>query len=418
MFTRWGTPAAVVTDNGAIFTATPRRGGRSAPQDHRIGELAAHASTTWSARWAARRCAGTTAEHLFTDTDLGGYVSHRTAGLNYQADSLSRNSGVYLRRLPDIRTSFPRDQQSHQSGVHHQGATPMCPYPLRQRRNRDSRWTAQVVDNTHRGSSGRRPRSAAGNGAARRGARAQAPGSAPGHARRAQLRPEPEGDAGPQGGGPVIPPGVEAKQLAAEVRRELSTLDRVTADIVARHLVAAGELLADDPEAALDHARAARSRSARIAAVREAVAIAAYQCGDWAQALAELRAARRMGSKSELLALIADCERGLGRPERAIELARGPEAAKLTGDDADELRIVAAGARADLGQLEQALTVLSTPQLDPNRTGSTPARLFYAYAETLLALGRGDEALQWFLRSAAADVDGVTDAEDRVSELA
>ncbi|EUA42791.1 hypothetical protein I553_6654 [Mycobacterium xenopi 4042] len=51
-----------------------------------------------------------------------------------------------------------------------------------------------------------------------------------------------------------------------------------------------------------------------------------------------------MGSKSALLPLIADCERGLGRPERAIELARGPEAAQLSGDDADELRIVAAGA--------------------------------------------------------------------------
>ncbi|AGZ53779.1 hypothetical protein I545_3958 [Mycobacterium kansasii 662] len=210
---------------------------------------------------------------------------------------------------------------------------------------------------------------------------------------------------------------MDAKQLAPEIRRELSTLDRATADAVARHLVAAGELLDEDPEAALSHARAARARSGRIAVVREAVGIAAYRCGDWAQALAELRAARRMGSRSPLLALIADCERGLGRPLRAIELARGPEAAQLSGDDADELRIVAAGARADLGQLEQALTVLSTPQLDPARTGSTAARLFYAYAETLLALGRRDEALRWFLRAADADLEGVTDAEDRVAEL-
>lgn len=216
---------------------------------------------------------------------------------------------------------------------------------------------------------------------------------------------------------PQIPPGVEARQLAPEIRRELSTLDRATADAVARHLVAAGDLLDDDPEAALRQARAARARSSRIAAIREAVGIAAYHCGDWAQALAELRAARRMGSKSSLLALIADCERGLGRPERAIELTRGPEAAQLSGDDADELRIVAAGARADLGQLEQALTVLNTPQLDPSRRGSTAARLFYAYADTLLALGRADEAMQWFLRSAGADLEGVTDAEDRVSEL-
>nr|WP_221218444.1 MULTISPECIES: tetratricopeptide repeat protein [unclassified Mycolicibacterium] len=206
--------------------------------------------------------------------------------------------------------------------------------------------------------------------------------------------------------------------MSPEIRGELTTLDKSTADTVARHLVAAGELLDDDPQAALEHAQAARARSGRIAAVREAVGIAAYQCGDWAQALSEFRAARRMGSKSQLLPLIADCERGVGRPERAIELARSPEAAQLTGDDADELRIVAAGARADLGQLEQALAVLTSPQPDPSRTGSTAARLFYAYAETLLALDRGDEALQWFINAAAADIDGVTDAEDRVSELA
>lgn len=217
--------------------------------------------------------------------------------------------------------------------------------------------------------------------------------------------------------GPPIPAEIEARQLSPEIRGELTTLDRATADAVARHLVAAGELLDEDPETALAHARAARARSGRIAAVREAVGIAAYACGDWAQALAELRAARRMGSKSPLLALIADCERGVGRPERAIELARSPEAAQLTADDADELRIVVAGARSDLGQHEQALAVLSTPQLDPSRTGQTAARLFYAYADTLLALGRGDEALQWFLKAAAADADGVTDAEERVTEL-
>ncbi|HTX93735.1 MAG TPA: tetratricopeptide repeat protein [Mycobacterium sp.] len=264
-----------------------------------------------------------------------------------------------------------------------------------------------MVDDGQRQRSGRHPRSSGG-------------WSGPGRARREQPRsPAGDGHRTPDTApsGPPIPPGVEARQLAPEIRRELSTLDRATADAVARHLVAAGELLDEDPQAALSHARAARARSSRIAAIREAVGIAAYHCGDWAQALAELRAARRMGSSSNLLALIADCERGLGRPERAIELARGPEAAQLSGDDADELRIVAAGARADLGQLDQALTLLSTPQLDPSRNGSTAARLFYAYADTLLALGRHEEALQWFLRCAAADVDGVTDAEDRVSEL-
>jgi tetratricopeptide (TPR) repeat protein len=258
------------------------------------------------------------------------------------------------------------------------------------------------------GSDGRRPR------------RSAPRTSGPDRARRTVPKhdgPKPDGDAArPQG--PPIPADIEAKQLSPEIRGELTTLDRATADVVARHLVAAGVLLDDDPEAALAHARAARARSGRIAAVREAVGIAAYHCGDWAQALAELRAARRMGSKSPLLALIADCERGVGRPERAIELARTPEAAQLTGDAADELRIVVAGARADLGQHEQALAILSTPQLEPARTGPMAARLFYAYAETLLALGRNQDALQWFINAAAADGEGVTDAEERITELA
>ncbi|MCI4675575.1 tetratricopeptide repeat protein [Candidatus Mycolicibacterium alkanivorans] len=277
-----------------------------------------------------------------------------------------------------------------------------------------------MVDDRQGNSDGRPSRRPAGAGSSGRDRRGPKPPyrSGPGRARQAQPQHASEADDAKRPSGPPIPAEIEAKQLAPEIRGELSTLDRATADTVARHLVAAGELLEEDPETALAHAQAARARSGRIAAVREAVGIAAYQCGDWAQALSEFRAARRMGSKSQLLPLIADCERGVGRPERAVELARSPEAAELTGDDADEMRIVAAGARADLGQLDQALALLSSPQPDPSRTGTTSARLFYAYAETLLALGRDDDALQWFIHAAAADIDGVTDAEDRVSELA
>jgi hypothetical protein len=293
------------------------------------------------------------------------------------------------------------------------------PYP----EPKDSRRKAAVAENRQGGEGARRPaRDGRDNrtgrdGGAQRGRRDGVPTrSGPGRARPSQPRQDGAGDDRPQG--PRIPDDVDAKQLAPEIRRELITLDKSTADYIAKHLVAAGTLLDEDPQAALAHAQAARTRSGRIAAVREAVGIAAYHCGDWAQALSELRAARRMGSKSALLPLIADCERGVGRPERAIELARSPEAAELTGDDADELRIVVSGARADLGQFEQALAVLASPPPDPTRTGQTPARLSYAYADALLALERKDEALQWFLKAAEADVDGVTDAEDRVSELA
>ncbi|MFE3260994.1 hypothetical protein ACFXPS_37250 [Nocardia sp. NPDC059091] len=201
------------------------------------------------------------------------------------------------------------------------------------------------------------------------------------------------------------------------MRRDLLSLDKGNAESVARHLVMVAQLLDEDPELALEHARAARQRAGRIAVVRETAGVAAYHAGEWAEALSELRTARRMSGGSGLLAVMADCERGLGRPERAIELGRSDEARALQGDEATELRIVVAGARMDLGQFDQAVVTLQTAELDPARTGSAPARLFYAYAEALLAAGREDEALTWFMNAASADLDGETDAEDRAAEL-
>ena len=216
---------------------------------------------------------------------------------------------------------------------------------------------------------------------------------------------------------PALPEDVQPDALDPIVRRELTTLDRSNAENVARHLIMAGKLVDEDPTLALEHARAAQRRAGRIGVVREAAGITAYHAGEWAEALSELRAARRLGAGKGLLAVIADCERGLGRPERAIELSRSDEAKALTGTEAAELRMVAAGARLDLGQVDQAIVTLQTAELDPARTGVDAARYFYAYAEALLASGRKDEALKWFLNASAADLEGDTDAEDRASEL-
>ncbi|WP_372462167.1 hypothetical protein [Nocardia rosealba] len=216
---------------------------------------------------------------------------------------------------------------------------------------------------------------------------------------------------------PDIPEDVQASDLDPAVRRDLLSLDKSNAETVARHMVMAVELLEDDPRLALAHARAARQRAGRIAVVRETAGVVAYHAEEWAEALSELRTARRMSGGSGLLAVMADCERGLGRPERAIELGRSEEAQALTGDEATELRIVVAGARMDLGQFDQAVVTLQSSDLDPARTGSAAARLFYAYADALVAAGRTDEGLQWFLNAAAADEDGETDAEERATEL-
>lgn len=216
---------------------------------------------------------------------------------------------------------------------------------------------------------------------------------------------------------PPLSEEIAPTDLDAEVRQDLRGLQKATADSVARHLVAAGTFLDDDPERALAHARFARRRASRIAVVREAAGIAAYHAGEWAEALGELRAARRMGGGPGHLAVMADIERALGRPERALELARGPEARELGRAETIELAIVAAGARRDLGELDAAVVSLQIPELDPARREPWSPRLFYAYADNLLAAGRESDALQWFVHAADADGEGATDADRRIAEL-
>ncbi|MEU6078792.1 Replicase polyprotein 1ab [Micromonospora sp. NPDC047074] len=189
------------------------------------------------------------------------------------------------------------------------------------------------------------------------------------------------------------------------------------AETVARHLVATGQLIDEDPAEALAHALAARRLASRIAAVREAVGLAAYHAGEWQTAIAELRTYHRMTGLQSHLAVLADCERALGRPERAIDLFRGADREKLDQAVATELLIVAAGARGDLGQKDAAVAMLQVPELTSEATEPWTARLRYAYADALLAVGRREEAREWFSRAADVDTEGETDAAERLLEL-
>ncbi|WP_410814980.1 Replicase polyprotein 1ab [Micromonospora sp. 067-2] len=186
---------------------------------------------------------------------------------------------------------------------------------------------------------------------------------------------------------------------------------------MARHLVATGQLIDEDPAEALAHALAARRLASRISAVREAVGLAAYHAGEWQTAIAELRTYHRMTGLQSHLAVLADCERALGRAERAIDLFRGADREKLDQAVAIELLIVAAGARGDLGQKDAAVAMLQVPDLTSEATVPWTARLRYAYADALLAVGRREEAREWFSRAADVDTEGETDAAERLLEL-
>ncbi|CUU60139.1 hypothetical protein Ga0074812_13581 [Parafrankia irregularis] len=188
------------------------------------------------------------------------------------------------------------------------------------------------------------------------------------------------------------------------------------AETIARHLVAAAMLVDTDPALALEHARAAAARLPRMAAVREAVGVAAYHAGEYAAALLELRAARRIDGSPHNLPLMADAERGLGRPERAVDCLSDPGVAELDEAARVELLIVVSGARRDMGQPEAAVVLLRDAAMTRSEPRPWTPRLWYAYAEALLAADRPVEALRWFTATAAIDEDE-TDAAERIYEL-
>jgi tetratricopeptide (TPR) repeat protein len=225
--------------------------------------------------------------------------------------------------------------------------------------------------------------------------------------------------------GPDIPDWVDPRDLDADIRGALRSLEARNAQRVAAHLVAAGTLVDEDPTVALAHARAARDRASRIAAVREAVGVAAYHAGDYAEAARELRAYRRMSGDEGYRAVLADCERALGRPEVALRLVREALDAGAEPEEVIELHLVEAGARAELGELPAALLVLEGALggrrrlEDLDLADESVLRLSTAYADLLEQAGR-PEADQWQSAVAAAqpeDEDVVFGEEELPEEL-
>jgi tetratricopeptide (TPR) repeat protein len=196
---------------------------------------------------------------------------------------------------------------------------------------------------------------------------------------------------------PEIPEGVTGRELDKEISSQLRSLDKENADMVAKHLVAAGGLLDLDPERAHEHAKAAMARAGRVAVVREALGIAAYYVENYDEAVRELRTHRRISGSNDNIALIADAERGRGKPEKAIELLKNAEELDLDNDTRTELVIVAAGAKSDLDDIAGARRLIEAEDFT-QKPGGGLVRLMAAYAEVLR-------------------IDGETELADKYEEL-
>lgn len=231
------------------------------------------------------------------------------------------------------------------------------------------------------------------------------------------LRDQQRPGVGPRANEPE-PPEIDPKQVPRNVAAELKSLPKDLAAIVAAHLVAAGELIEIAPELAYAHAEAAKRRAARLPIAREALAETAYAAGHFDVALTEFRALRRMTGSPDYIAVLADCERALGRPDAALRLVREGEGSVKDPSLLIELRIVQAGARADAGQKAEALRLLAGEIESPR--GVVPptaqARLRFAYAALLLEQGDIEAARNWFTAAARIDPEA-TDAQERLDEL-
>jgi len=211
---------------------------------------------------------------------------------------------------------------------------------------------------------------------------------------------------------PDIPDEITGEELDKSLRAELLSLSAENAKVVARHLACVNLYAEDDPQRAHKHGIAAAHHAGRLAVVRESAGYAAYRAGHYEIALKELRASHRISGDVSMWPVMADCERGLGNPLKALNLAGSAEVKRLAKPEEIEMRIVASGARRDLGEFDAAVVTLTCKELK-NEEEEWAVRLRYAYADALAAAGRSDEAKQWFAKCAEIDADEFTDASER-----
>lgn len=191
---------------------------------------------------------------------------------------------------------------------------------------------------------------------------------------------------------PPLPADVTADQLEASARRELRALGRQNAERVARHLVMVQRLLDTDPEAAYQHARYAASHAGRVAVVREATAIAAYLSDHHADAIREIRAARRLSGIDLHHAIEADCERALGRYHQALKAAAAADPDQLDDVEEGEIAMVVSSIRHEMGQSDLGLIVIEDAIRLFRGDRKTLQRMHAVRADRLEELGRGQEA--------------------------
>ena len=194
-------------------------------------------------------------------------------------------------------------------------------------------------------------------------------------------------------GEPKMPKGIEWSMLSTDDRERLRGLSKEHAENIGLHILAAYTLEERDPELALEHAKWVAHQASRIDFARETLAFVAYRQGDYKLALREFRTAFRMNGFLDYLPFIADCERGMGEPKKAIETAMSDDAKYLRGESKAEMFLVYAGALGDLELWNKAIEIVHTLGRSKGLAGEYCMRAVQAEQYFLEQAGRSDEAV-------------------------
>lgn len=194
-------------------------------------------------------------------------------------------------------------------------------------------------------------------------------------------------------GEPKMPKGIEWSMLSTDDRERLRGLSKEHAENIGLHILAAYTLEERDSELALEHAKWVAHQASRIDFARETLAFVAYRQGDYKLALREFRTAFRMNGFLDYLPFIADCERGMGEPKKAIETAMSDDAKYLRGESKAEMFLVYAGALGDLELWDKAIEIVHTLGRSKGLAGEYRMRAVQAEQYFLEQAGRSDEAV-------------------------
>lgn len=165
---------------------------------------------------------------------------------------------------------------------------------------------------------------------------------------------------------------------------------------------------------ALGPALRAKTIAPRSWTVRELLGLVSYRMGRFRDAARELSAYRRLSGRRDLDHLLADCERALGRPEKAIETVDAIPPGELDEEQYVEALVVAAGALTDLGRHDEAAAMLRRGPVRSDIVLPYHLRLWYALADALERAGGRSEARQLWDLVYAEDPEFFDVAERRL----